>query len=72
VKNIRADAEKKLPGYMVPCAYRFVGSVSIDQSGKADKKALPDAEASQMRTTQHESPMTETERSLAAIWKGTA
>jgi acyl-coenzyme A synthetase/AMP-(fatty) acid ligase/acyl carrier protein len=69
VAELRAHAQKRLPGYMVPSAFVLLDSLPVMPNGKIDRRALPDprpllAEAG----SQFEQPQTSTEQMLARIW----
>ena len=69
IKNLKEQAEKKLPSYMIPANFILLDQFPLTQNGKVDKKALPDAELP-IETLQHfEAARNETEQQLTEIWQ---
>jgi SagB-type dehydrogenase family enzyme len=70
VPDLRAFLRRRIPEYMVPQVFRFMGSFPVTANGKVDRKALPDPFA----TRAHETPRaagatsgSETARLLEAV-----
>jgi amino acid adenylation domain-containing protein len=68
--DLKKFLQQRLPDYMVPVQFVFLDSFPVTQNGKIDRKslaALPykDAPAAQ----NFSAPRTETEATLAAIWR---
>ncbi|HWN42411.1 MAG TPA: amino acid adenylation domain-containing protein [Thermoanaerobaculia bacterium] len=68
--ELRALAQRELPGYMVPSAYVTLEALPLTPNGKMDRKALPAPEdsrpASAGETTAPEGPV---EELLASTWQ---
>jgi amino acid adenylation domain-containing protein len=58
---------ERLPEYMVPRLWVRMDSLPLTPNGKTDKRALPEAEASQEES--YTAPQTITEKQLAKIWE---
>ena len=67
--EIIVKLRSKLPDYMIPALWVEMESLSLNTSGKIDKKALPDIDASELLRNDYFAPRNETEEKLAAIWK---
>ena len=61
--------QSRLPEYMVPALWVELESMPLTPNGKVDKKALPDADASELTGKEYVAPRTELEAKLAAIWQ---
>ncbi|HMQ67796.1 MAG TPA: non-ribosomal peptide synthase/polyketide synthase, partial [Ignavibacteria bacterium] len=59
----------KLPDYMVPALYVSMESFPFAASGKINKKALPDPDASTLILNEYVEPRNEVEKKIAAVWK---
>ncbi len=67
--DLRSYLRNKLPEYMVPSAYVQLEQIPLTPNGKTDRKALPAPEREIGGDRSGiQSPQTDTERSLAAIW----
>ncbi len=68
--SLRAALGKMLPAYMVPAYFVQLERIPLNQSGKVDRKALPDAVDSGLNAgPEHIAPRTQKEERLVAIWK---
>jgi amino acid adenylation domain-containing protein len=66
---IVTNLKTKLPDYMVPLLWIELESLPLTPNGKIDKKALPDPDASELRSHEYVAPRNELEARLAQIWK---
>ena len=68
-EEIISQLRHKLPDYMIPALWVEMESLPLNTSGKINKKALPDIDASELLRNEYIAPRNETEEKLAAIWK---
>ncbi|QEM10873.1 non-ribosomal peptide synthetase [Mucilaginibacter rubeus] len=66
-QGLRNYLGERLPEYMVPRLWVRLDSLPLTPNGKTDKRALPEAEASQEES--YTAPETTTEKQLAKIWE---
>ncbi|EJL80524.1 acyl-CoA synthetase (AMP-forming)/AMP-acid ligase II, partial [Herbaspirillum sp. CF444] len=66
--DIRAVAQTRLPGYMVPSALVSLERLPLMPNGKVDRKALPQPQQEQA-TRQLVGPANQTQATLLAIWR---
>ncbi|NOK11829.1 non-ribosomal peptide synthetase, partial [Corallococcus exercitus] len=66
-EGLKAHLRQQLPEYMVPSALLVLEALPLNSNGKVDRKALPEPEAPQARST-YEAPRTQVEAKLASIW----
>ncbi len=70
IKSLREHLEKTLPAYMIPSYFVRMEKLPLTQSGKIDKKALPNPAGAGMDTgTEYIAPRDEAEKGLAKIWQ---
>jgi len=68
-KDLRSFLKERLPEYMVPAGFVGLEKLPLTSSGKLDRGALPIPDrVGPERAAANETPETETERALAAIW----
>ncbi|MEJ7558100.1 MAG: non-ribosomal peptide synthase/polyketide synthase [Pedobacter sp.] len=61
--------KERLPEYMVPALWIELEHLPVTKNGKVDKRALPDIEFSNPLSDEYIAPQTETELTLAEMWK---
>ncbi|MCK5057808.1 MAG: amino acid adenylation domain-containing protein [Candidatus Aminicenantes bacterium] len=66
IADLRDYLGEKLPGYMVPWFYVQVAKLPVTRSGKIDRRALPELQASADRV--YVAPRDEIEEDLVGIW----
>ncbi|WP_143845521.1 condensation domain-containing protein, partial [Nostoc sp. T09] len=67
--ELRHFLQGKLPDYMVPAAFVFLGTLPLNPNGKVDRRALRAPETVGVNlTTDYVAPRTTTEEKIAAIW----
>jgi amino acid adenylation domain-containing protein len=66
--DLQAYLQQRLPGFMVPAEYVFLGALPLLPNGKVDRKALSVLESTPQATA-FEPPQTEYERLIAEIWQ---
>jgi len=69
VNELRALVAAALPDYMVPASFVLMDALPVTESGKLDRRALPDpCLAGQRPEAAHVAPRTAVERRLEEIW----
>jgi amino acid adenylation domain-containing protein len=69
VSEVRRHLRGKLPDYMIPALVVTLEAVPLTPNGKIDRAALPDPfREATLPAAQHEPPVSEMERLLAAVW----
>ena len=66
--ELRAYLKERLPEYMVPVQYVRVEEFRLTESGKVDRKGLPEVEGEGYGEREYEAPEGEMETTLAGIW----
>jgi amino acid adenylation domain-containing protein len=69
VQALRLYLQSALPEYMVPAALVAMPDLPLNPNGKIDDKALPEPGADDYQQTASETPATDTEIRLAALWQ---
>ena len=68
-EKLRGFLKERLPEYMVPSTFVFIGSLPLTANGKVDRRALPVPESSDpSRPDSFIAPETATEELVAGIW----
>ncbi|PEU19242.1 MULTISPECIES: non-ribosomal peptide synthetase [unclassified Bacillus (in: firmicutes)] len=68
LSDLRAHLSRYLPDYMIPSQYVRLDKMPMTQNGKVDWKALPDPQGNLQIGVKYESPSTEIEKKMAAVW----
>jgi amino acid adenylation domain-containing protein len=68
VTELRDFLNTKLPPYMVPSHFVFLGEWPLTPNGKLDRKRLPAPETATAALPGYVAPQTPEEKSVAAIW----
>jgi amino acid adenylation domain-containing protein/non-ribosomal peptide synthase protein (TIGR01720 family) len=68
IVELRRFLENKLPSYMIPACFVRVASFPLTANGKLDRNALPEPERIWSGPKNIDSPTTQTQELLAAIW----
>ncbi|WP_114905048.1 non-ribosomal peptide synthetase [Kordia sp. SMS9] len=64
--NLRSLLAAKVPNYMIPVAFIWIDSFTLNANGKVDKKVLPSLDLTQGET--YVAPQNEDHKKLVAIW----
>ncbi|HJP92757.1 MAG TPA: amino acid adenylation domain-containing protein [Pyrinomonadaceae bacterium] len=68
--ELRSFLRERLPEYMIPSAYVSLSALPLTVNGKVDRQKLPDPqENSSALSIKYEAPCTDTERTIASIWR---
>ncbi|MBG0857036.1 amino acid adenylation domain-containing protein [Streptomyces spinoverrucosus] len=67
VRRLRADLGQRLPGYMVPAAFVVLPRLPMNDNGKLDVRALPDAEP-EVALSEGRGPRTPVEEVLCRLF----
>ena len=68
-KELQGYLRGKLPEYMIPAVIVEMESLPLTINGKVNRKALPNAEATDLTTDNYEAPRNELETKIAEIWQ---
>src|SRR6476646_4698193 len=68
-RQLREYLKERLPEYMVPAQYVVMEEFPLTESGKVERKKLPEAEEGAYGQREYEAPEGELERVLAGIWE---
>ncbi|MFE6055026.1 amino acid adenylation domain-containing protein [Kitasatospora sp. NPDC056446] len=64
----REALSARLPGYQVPSWFIPMDALPLSNSGKVDRRALPEPQVDLLTAGEHVEPRTDTERLLAGVW----
>ncbi|AET61298.1 peptide synthetase 3 [Paenibacillus terrae HPL-003] len=67
--ELRSALSQELPGYMVPSYFVQLEQLPLTQSGKVDRRALPQPEGSVSSGAEYVPPQNQLQVQLASIWK---
>src|SRR6185312_15229776 len=71
ISDLRAFLRGRLPEFMVPSIFVILNALPLSAVGKVDRSALP-APRPAFRTAGPDSPASEMQKAIAAIWKTAA
>jgi amino acid adenylation domain-containing protein len=66
---LKTHLGERLPGYMLPSTFVFLGELPRNRSGKLDRAALPSPAAARPAAASRRPPRTELERHVAEVWR---
>ncbi len=66
---ITSHLKSKLPDFMVPPFIMEISTIPTNSSGKVDRKALPDPDASDIIGSVFKAPKTDVEKELSHLWQ---
>jgi amino acid adenylation domain-containing protein len=69
IDKVRMYLREHLPDYMVPKFIEFVSEFPLLDSGKIDRKNLPEPDYSQLSSVTYIEPKNDTEKQLVEIWQ---
>jgi amino acid adenylation domain-containing protein len=70
IAELRSQVRERLPEYMVPSAFHFLGALPLTPSGKVDRRALPGLETPAAgEEGLSVAPCTPLEEEIAGIWR---
>ena len=69
VMEFREHLSRNLPEYMIPSYFIRLEKIPLTQSGKVDRKALPEPEGNINTGREYEAPTNEAEEKLVKIWQ---
>ncbi|WP_233230784.1 non-ribosomal peptide synthetase [Bacillus pumilus] len=67
--DLREQAGRELPVYMMPAFFMQLDELPLTNNGKVDRRALPIPDLNEQGANEYISPQTETERLVAHIWE---
>ncbi len=67
--ELRKHLLKELPDYMVPSCFMQLKNMPMTQSGKIDRKALPEPDISMSAGADYVAPRNKTEEIIAGVWE---
>uniref|UniRef100_UPI001141ED0F condensation domain-containing protein n=1 Tax=Lacrimispora amygdalina TaxID=253257 RepID=UPI001141ED0F len=67
--ELRQHLLKELPDYMVPSYFTQLEHMPMNQSGKIDKKVLPEPDTGMCAAVEYAAPRNKTEEIMARVWE---
>ncbi|HEY2737137.1 MAG TPA: condensation domain-containing protein, partial [Thermoanaerobaculia bacterium] len=68
-RDLRESLKRKLPGYMIPAAFFFLGSLPLTPTGKLDRVALSAMQKSSSDEAGYVAPRSPVEEILVSLWE---
>ncbi|MCU1264985.1 MAG: Malonyl CoA-acyl carrier protein transacylase, partial [Acidobacteria bacterium] len=68
INELRAHLKRRLPEYMMPSVFIYLGELPLTPNGKVDRKALPAPETDFSSASSYVAPRTPVEEMLCGIW----
>ncbi|MEC0968682.1 non-ribosomal peptide synthetase, partial [Bacillus altitudinis] len=69
LSDLREQAGRELPVYMMPAFFMQLDELPLTGNGKVDRRALPVPDVSEQAANEYVPPQSDTERILAHIWE---
>ncbi|MBJ6369742.1 non-ribosomal peptide synthetase [Snuella sedimenti] len=67
--TVQSFLEERLPQYMLPSLLVELETMPLNQNGKIDRKQIPEADLTELKTTSYVAPISKTEMTLVNLWE---